>query len=60
MKSGSSNQLDGWMNGVKAPLGRRGMIVEVILMPRGGMPLHDAGGMNCKRTQLLKIKAQGA
>ena len=22
------------------------------------MPLHDAVGMNCKRVQLLKIKAQ--
>ena len=27
-------------------------------MERGGMPLHDAVGMNCKRAQLLKIKAQ--
>ena len=27
-------------------------------MERGGMPLHDAVGLNCKRVQLLKIKAQ--
>ena len=28
-------------------------------MERGGMPLHDAVGINCKkREQLLKIKAQ--
>ena len=24
----------------------------------GGMPLHDAVGINCKKAQLLKIKAQ--
>ena len=27
-------------------------------LERGGMPLHDAVGINCKRAQLLKIKAQ--
>ena len=27
-------------------------------MERGGMPLHDAVGINCKKTQLLKIKAE--
>ena len=27
-------------------------------MERGGMPLHDAVGVNCKKAQLLKIKAQ--
>ena len=27
-------------------------------MERGGMPLHDAVGINCKRGQLLKIKVQ--
>ena len=27
-------------------------------MEGGGMPLHDAAGINCKREQLLKIKAQ--
>ena len=28
-------------------------------LERGGMPLHDAVGINCKkREQLLKIKAQ--
>ena len=27
-------------------------------MERGGMPLHDAVGINVKRAQLLKIKAQ--
>ena len=29
-----------------------------IHMERGGMPLHDAVGMNCEKGQLLKIKAQ--
>ena len=27
-------------------------------MERGGMPLHDAVGINCKKGELLKIKAQ--
>ena len=27
-------------------------------MERGGMPLRDAVGINCKRVQLLKLKAQ--
>ena len=27
-------------------------------MEKGGIPLHDAVGINCKRAQLLKIKAQ--
>ena len=27
-------------------------------MERGGMPLHDAVGVNCKRGLLLKIKVQ--
>ena len=27
-------------------------------MERGGMPLHDAIGINCKKGELLKIKAQ--
>ena len=27
-------------------------------MERGGMPLHDAVGINYKKGQLLKIKAQ--
>ena len=27
-------------------------------MERGGMSLHDAVGINCKKAQLLKIKAQ--
>ena len=27
-------------------------------MERGGMPLHDAIGINCKKVQLLKIKAE--
>ena len=27
-------------------------------MERGGMPLHDAFRINCKKGQLLKIKAQ--
>ena len=27
-------------------------------MERGGMPLHDAVGINCKMAQLLKIKTQ--
>ena len=27
-------------------------------MERGGMPLHDAVGINCKTAQLLKTKAQ--
>ena len=27
-------------------------------MERRGMPLHDAVGINCKREQLLKSKAQ--
>ena len=27
-------------------------------MERGGMSLHDAVGINCKRAQLLKINAQ--
>ena len=27
-------------------------------MERGGMPLHDEVRINCKRAQLLKIKAQ--
>ena len=27
-------------------------------MERGGMPLHDVVGINCKKVQLLKIKAQ--
>ena len=27
-------------------------------MERGGMPLHDAVGINCKKDELLKIKAQ--
>ena len=27
-------------------------------MERGGIQLHDAVGINCKRAQLLKIKAQ--
>ena len=27
-------------------------------LDRGGMPLHDAVGINCKRALLLKIKAQ--
>ena len=27
-------------------------------MERGGMPLHDVVGINCKMAQLLKIKAQ--
>ena len=26
-------------------------------LERGGIPLHDAVGINCKRAQLLKIKA---
>ena len=46
----------GWMNGMKVALGNRGMMVEAH-MERGGMPLH-AVGINCKRTQLLKIMAQ--
>ena len=25
-------------------------------MERGGMPIHDAVGINCKKVQLLKIK----
>ena len=27
-------------------------------LERGGMPLHDAVGINCKKAQLLEIKAQ--
>ena len=27
-------------------------------LERGGMPLHDAVGINCERAQLLKIEAQ--
>ena len=27
-------------------------------LERGGMPLHDAVGINCKKAQLLKIKVQ--
>ena len=27
-------------------------------MERGGMPLYDAVGVNCKRVQLLKINSQ--
>ena len=27
-------------------------------LERGGMPLHDAVGINCEKGQLLKIKAQ--
>ena len=27
-------------------------------LERGGMPLHDAVGINCKRGQLLNTKAQ--
>ena len=28
------------------------------ILERGGMPLHDAVGINCKKGQLLKIRAQ--
>ena len=27
-------------------------------MEKGGMPLHDAVGINCKKAQLLNIKTQ--
>ena len=27
-------------------------------LERGGMPFHDAVGINCKKGELLKIKAQ--
>ena len=29
-------------------------------MERGGMPLHDAVGLNCKNGELLKITAQAS
>ena len=33
-------------------------LIHMCHMDRGGMPLHDVVGINCKRAQLLKMKAQ--
>ena len=48
----------GWMDGVKVALGNRGMMVEAH-MERGGMPLHDAVGLNCKKDATTENHGSG-